>query len=233
MRLGFILVALMFLSACADGLRLPTLPYDWQRALGRVNADMRNNQVYVGDPVFIRIFKEENILELWMKGDDNHQYTLVKSYPICNWSGALGPKIREGDRQSPEGFYETDINSLNPQSKYHVSFNINFPNAYDQSYGRTGSYLMVHGDCVSDGCYAMTDAQIEEIYTLVERALDNGQRHIPVHIFPFRMTGGRMLQEVQSPWFEFWLDIKEGYDYFETHKRPPLWTVENKDYVFY
>lgn len=233
MRLACVIIAFMWLSACAGGLHLPALPYDWQRALGRVNDDMRNHQVYVGDPVFIRIFKEENVLELWMKGEESYQYTLVKTYPICNWSGALGPKLKEGDRQSPEGFYETDLASLNPQSMYHVSFNINFPNRYDRAHGRTGSHLMVHGDCKSDGCYAMRDAQIEEIYTLVERALDNGQRHIPVHVFPFRMTGGRMIQEVQSPWFNFWVDIKEGYDYFETHKRPPLWTVKNKDYVFY
>jgi murein L,D-transpeptidase YafK len=212
---------------------MPQLPYNWQMALGRVNDDMRDHQVYVGDPVFIRIFKEENILELWMRGEESYKYTLVKTYPICNWSGSLGPKIKEGDRQAPEGFYETYIASLNPQSQYHVSFNINFPNEYDRAYGRTGSFLMIHGDCVSDGCYAMNNAQIEEIYTLVERSLDNGQRRIPIHIFPFRMTGARMVQEIQSPWFNFWLDIKDGYDYFETHKRPPLWTVQDKDYVFY
>ncbi|PCI00500.1 MAG: hypothetical protein COB76_03470 [Alphaproteobacteria bacterium] len=223
---------ILFLSAC-NTLQLPQLPFDWQSTLNRLQRDLKTHQVYVGDPVFIRIFKEENILELWMKADDGARHTLVKTYPICNWSGTLGVKRREGDRQSPEGFYETTRQRLNSNSKYHVSFNIGFPNAYDRANARTGSLIMIHGDCVSEGCYAMTDPQIEEIYTLVERAIGLGHGPVPIHIFPFHMTSERMLAAVQSPHFEFWSNIREGYDYFERYGVPPKWIVRNNHYEFY
>ena len=238
MRYGLTLIlTALILSACATGLQWPDmsrLPFDWQSVFGRLDKDLKQNRVLVGDPVYIRIFKEENILELWMKGADSAQYSLIKSYPICNWSGALGPKFAEGDRQAPEGFYDTSEMSLNPNSRYHLSFNIQYPNAYDRAHGRTGSFIMVHGDCVSDGCYAMTDKQIEEIYTLVERALAAGQRSVPVHVFPFKMTRERMFYEYKSPWFDFWMNLKEGYDYFEKNGVPPMWGLDkNLNYQFY
>lgn len=223
---------ILFLTACGT-LQLPTLPFDWRAALGRLGGDMKTHQVYVGDPVFIRIFKEENILELWMKAEDDLAYSLIKTYPICNWSGKLGPKYAEGDHQSPEGFYATTSEHLNPNSKYHISFNIGFPNDYDRAHGRTGSFIMIHGDCVSEGCYAMTDPKMEEIYTLVERALGQGQVEIPVHVFPFRMTGERMIAELHNESFSFWSNLKEGHDYFERYHVPPKWVVQNKRYEFY
>jgi murein L,D-transpeptidase YafK len=163
MRQLIVLTFILILSACVpmqDLQKRLNLPFDLQAVFGRLDKDLKQKQVMIGDPVFIRIFKEENELELWMKADDNTRYTLIKTYPICNWSGGLGPKFYEGDRQSPEGFYQTTLQSLKPDSQYHLAFNIEFPNAYDVAYGRTGSFIMVHGDCVSEGCYAMTDPQM-------------------------------------------------------------------------
>lgn len=223
------IIALLFLTGCA-GLNVSP---ETRKILNRMQPDLQQKQVYVGDPVFIRIFKEENILELWMKPEDSYAYTLVKTYPICKWSGALGPKFAEGDRQAPEGFYTTDLQNLNPNSQYHLSFNVQYPNDFDKSHGRTGSFLMVHGDCLSEGCYAMTNPQIEEIYVLVERALMAGQAEVPIHIFPFRMASERMYLEFTSKHYPFWRNIKQGYDFFEKHGTPPRWLVNNKQYEFY
>ncbi len=187
--------------------------------------------VVAGDPVFIRLFKQESELELWMQSGENASYRLLKTYPVCAWSGSLGPKLREGDNQAPEGFYSVSRSALNPNSSYHLSFNIGFPNQYDRAHGRTGSYLMVHGDCVSIGCYAMTDAAIEEIYHLIERALINGQENVPVHIFPFRMSEGNLHKNRSSDWSAFWRNLKTGYDAFERKKTPPVMAVDNKRYV--
>ena len=181
-----------------------------------------------GVPLFVRIFKQESDLELWAGTGEG--YVLVKTYPICAWSGELGPKLKEGDRQSPEGFYRVALSALNPNSRFHLSFNLGFPNSYDRAHGRTGSYLMVHGNCVSIGCYAMTDPAIEEIYRLVEAALEAGQDEVPVHIFPFRMTRANMDAHAGSRWFAFWQNLKTGYDAFERDRRPPEVTVSGKSY---
>lgn len=179
----------------------------------------------LGQPIFIRIFKESRELELWMKAGQG--FALFKTYPICAYSGALGPKIKEGDKQSPEGFYEVNRSRMKPDSRYHLAFNIGFPNAYDQSMGRSGSYLMVHGNCVSIGCYAMTNAQMEEIYLLADAALNRGQQAFKVHIFPFRMTEENMQKHHQSQWQDFWLALKWGYDEFEKYHHPPVEDVLN------
>ncbi|MCT4556102.1 MAG: hypothetical protein N4A53_15575 [Pelagimonas sp.] len=162
-----------------------------------------------GAPVHLRIFKEEARLDLYLQGAQGWQR--VKSYPICAFSGRLGPKLREGDHQAPEGFYRVTLPRLNPNSRFHLSFNLGFPNAYDRSHGRTGSFLMVHGDCVSVGCYAMTDPVIEEIYLLVEAALRAGQPHVPVHAFPFEMTPARMAQAQGHDWYGFWQELQPAY----------------------
>ena len=221
------------LSACSTGDLPFEFPFDIRKITNRFDTDLKKNDVYVGDPVFIRIFKDEHVLELWMKSEDNHKYRHVKSYSICKWSGELGPKFYEGDHQAPEGFYQTNLLSLNPNSRYHLSFNINYPNTFDQAYGRTGSFIMVHGDCVSEGCYAMTDRGVEEIYLLVERALGAGQENVPVHIFPFRMTEERLMREHNSRHYPFWRNLKEGYDYFETGRIPPNYIVNYGMYDFY
>ena len=183
-----------------------------------------------GDPVFIRIFKWEAQLEVWMKTGE--RYALLRTYRICRLSGLLGPKLKEGDRQSPEGFYYVNKSRLNPNSRFHLAFNIGYPNSYDRAHGRTGSALMVHGNCVSVGCFAMTDEKIEEIYELVERALEKGQKIVRVHIFPFRMSREQMEEYRYHPWYSFWENLKEGYDYFERWHLPPDVRVEKGLYVF-
>ncbi len=182
-----------------------------------------------GAPAYIRIFKEERQLELWLERGGS--FALWKTYPICNYSGALGPKLQEGDRQSPEGFYKVGRGALNPNSSYHLSFNLGFPNAYDRAQSRTGSFLMVHGDCLSIGCYAMTDPAIEQIYVLVEAALKNGQPYVPVHAFPFRMTPDRMAREADHKWHGFWSELQPAYLAFEQTPQPPNVALSQGRYV--
>ena len=199
-------------------------------AAPRIDKLLSEHGLVPGAPIFIRIFKASSELELWV--EDGETFTLVKTYPICSYSGDLGPKLMEGDRQSPEGFYSVTADKLNPNSSYHLSFNIGFPNQYDLSHGRTGSYLMVHGKCVSIGCYAMTDAGIEEIYLLAEAALKSGQSAFDVHIFPFRMDEETMAEHAASEWIGFWENLKEGHDLFETTKRLPVIEASDQRYVF-
>ena len=182
-----------------------------------------------GQPVYLRIFKQEAILELWMQGDQG--WRLFQSYPICRFSGDLGPKLKHGDRQAPEGFYQVTSAQLNPNSRHHLSFNLGFPNEYDRAHGRTGSFLMVHGGCTSIGCYAMTDPAVDDIYGLVSAALRNGQRNVDVHAFPFRMTETNMARHAPSRWIDFWRDLKAGYDLFEKGGRVPAITIADKRYV--
>lgn len=180
-----------------------------------------------GNAIFIRIFKAEKTLEVWVKRNDH--YVLFHTYPICTYSGRLGPKTRQGDNQAPEGFYRVGLGQLNPYSSYHLSFNLGYPNAFDRANERTGDFLMVHGNCVSIGCYAMGDAAIEEIYTLMEAALRNGQSSIEVHIFPFRYDSTR-IDWKNSEWQAFWNDLKAGFDAFNANKKPPVIGVLNKRY---
>ena len=182
-----------------------------------------------GQPVYLRIFKQEAVLELWMQG--NQGWRLFQSYPICRFSGRLGPKLRQGDRQAPEGFYQVASEQLNPNSRHHLSFNLGFPNKYDRVHGRTGSFLMVHGGCSSVGCYAMTDPAVDDIYGLVSAALSTGQRTVDVHAFPFRMTDINMVRHVRSRWIDFWRDLKPGYDRFEKGRRIPAIRIADKRYV--
>lgn len=186
----------------------------------------------LGDPVFVRIFKQDGQLELWLK--KNGKYHLFKTFPICKWSGRLGPKEKEADYQSPEGFYSVSARQLNPHSNYHRAFNVGYPNAFDKQNGRTGGLVMVHGACKSVGCFAMTDRGIEEIYGFVEGALRAGQRDISVHIFPFRMTESNIVKETGGSWLafvggqnynqwnNFWRNLKQGYDLFDQNGEPPV-----------
>jgi len=182
-------------------------------------------------PIYVRIFKEEAELEIWKRRMDG-TYALLETYEICAWSGVLGPKLAEGDRQAPEGFYTVTPAQLNPNSNYHLSFDIGFPNAYDASLGRTGSHLMVHGACSSAGCYSMTDETVEVIYALVREAFRGGQRSFDVHAFPFRMTPENMARHWQNPNMPFWVMLKEGYDHFEVTHRVPEVGVCDYRYVF-
>ncbi|MGJ0507129.1 MAG: L,D-transpeptidase family protein [Methylocystis sp.] len=189
----------------------------------------------MGDPVFVRIFKQEGQLELWLK--KNGRYALYKTFPICKWSGRLGPKLKEADYQSPEGFYSVSAKQLNPHSNYYRAFNVGYPNAFDRQNGRTGGLVMVHGACKSVGCFAMTDRGIEEIYGFVEAALRAGQKEVPVHIFPFHMTDANIARETgasggwlsfvsggggNTQWAGFWRNLKQGHDLFEQSGEPPV-----------
>ncbi|MFT4078606.1 L,D-transpeptidase family protein [Rhodomicrobium sp.] len=179
-------------------------------------------------PIFIRIFKEESELEVWKFKEGRFQH--FRTYPICAWSGTLGPKIQTGDRQSPEGFYTVTRAQMNPRSNYYLAFNLGYPNTHDQVNGHTGSALMVHGNCKSVGCYAMTDAYIEEIYILAREAFDAGQTKFHVQALPFRMTAANMAKHRDSPWYSFWGRLKEGYDSFEATGKPPIVKVCGKQY---
>jgi murein L,D-transpeptidase YafK len=181
-------------------------------------------------PMFVRVFKEESELEVWKQRTDG-RYHHFKTYPICNWSGDLGPKVKQGDRQSPEGFYTVNRNQMNPNSSFHLAFNIGYPNAYDRAQGRSGDFLMVHGKCKSAGCYAMTDALIEEIYALARESFIGGQDVIDVHAYPFRMTDENMARYQKHGHSKFWATLKEGYDYFETTRLTPAVAVCEKKYL--
>ena len=202
------------------------------RVTTQLQTEFESSNLDYGSSVFIRIFKQEAELEIWIK--NQNRFKLFKTYPVCNFGfGDLGPKLEEGDGKAPEGFYFVTPKQLNPYSSYHLSFNLGYPNKYDRAHKRTGSALMVHGNCVSVGCYAMTDAKIEEIYSLVHAAFENEQPFIRVHAFPFRMTDVNMEKNKESEWIDFWNNLKQGYDYFENNNfNPPNVEVENKEYVF-
>jgi murein L,D-transpeptidase YafK len=181
-------------------------------------------------PMFIRIFKQESELEVWKKRSDGRFYHF-KTYPICNWSGDIGPKVKQGDKQAPEGFYKVARNQMNPNSQFYLAFNLGYPNAYDKANKRTGDALMVHGKCKSAGCYAMTDALIEEIYALARESYIGGQDAIEVHAMPFRMTDINMARHAKHQWFSFWQTMKQGYDHFEQARLPPEVAVCQRQYV--
>jgi murein L,D-transpeptidase YafK len=191
---------------------------------------LQSRNLSYGSPVFIRIFKSERELEVWVKADDD--YELFQTYAVAAMSGHLGPKLREGDRQAPEGFYYVPPSRMNPNSRFHLSMNLGYPNRYDRVHERTGSALMVHGGSASIGCFAMTDPKIEKIYAMAEAALHNGQSFFRVHCFPFRMSSTNMKKHAQSKWHSFWVNLKEGYDYFESSKLPPDVRVEDGKYMF-
>jgi len=198
--------------------------------LARLDARLKAAGIAPGVPVYIRVFKLESELELWVEKDG--RFELFATYPMCMWSGRLGPKLKEGDRQAPEGFYTVGKDALNPNSRMHLSFNLGFPNVYDRAKGRSGSFLMVHGGCSSIGCYAVTDAVVDEIWTFVTAALDQGQARIPVHAFPFRMTERNLRLRQGDTWSGFWADLKTGSDLFERDRVPPVVSVCDGRYVF-
>jgi murein L,D-transpeptidase YafK len=181
-------------------------------------------------PIFIRVYKEESELEVWKLRDDGRYYH-YKTYPICTWSGTLGPKQKSGDKQAPEGFYTITREQMNPDSRHYLAFNLGYPNAYDKAQRRSGDALMVHGKCSSAGCYAMTDGLMEEIYGLAREAFIGGQDSFQVHAFPFRMTPANMARHAKSEWYPFWKTLKEGHDYFELTRQVPTVAICNRRYV--
>lgn len=185
-----------------------------------------------GQPIFIRVFKAEKLLEVWLKQEN--RFIFFDSYPVCTFGGkGLGPKTRQGDGRAPEGFYYVTPRQFNPLSRYHLSFNLGYPNPYERFHGYTGNALMVHGDCVSIGCFAMTDDGMEEIYTLAEAALNHGQLFFRVHIFQFKMTEKNMQTYRDPKWMKFWRNLRVGYNWFADHGYiPPNVVVHQGRYLF-
>lgn len=226
-----VLIAAIGVAGCNDSSMKDFAPEANKPLPDKILADMKAKGMVRTSSVMARIFKEEGKLEIW-KAKTNGRYDLVASYDICKWSGKLGPKYTEGDRQAPEGFYTVRPSQMNPRSNYHLSFNIGYPNAYDRANGRTGTNLMVHGACSSSGCYSMTDAQIEQIYAFGRDAFQGGQTDFQIQAFPFRMTAANMARYRNDPNYEFWKMLKVGYDNFEITKVPPKVDVCEKRYVF-
>lgn len=218
------------LAGCqADGLGYG--PKHLQPLSYAIKSEISEKNMGVRDPILVRLFKEESELEVW-KRTKTGKYALLKTYEICKWSGKLGPKIKEGDRQAPEGFYTIRPAQMNPKSNYHLAFNLGFPNAYDKAYGRTGSHLMVHGACSSRGCYAMEDEQIQEIYSLARESFRGGQRDFQVEAYPFRMTAENMARHDGNENMPFWRMLKRGHDHFEVTRLAPKVDVCGREYVF-
>jgi murein L,D-transpeptidase YafK len=182
-------------------------------------------------PILVRLFKEESELEVW-KQDTTGRFQILKVYPICRWSGDLGPKVREGDRQAPEGFYTITPDLMNPNSNYYLAINTGFPNSFDRANDRHGGFLMIHGDCSSRGCYAMTDEQIGEIYSLAREAFLGGQPSFQIQAYPFRMTPANLARHRTNPNMAFWKMIKVGNDHFEATHLEPKVDVCDRHYVF-
>jgi len=200
-----------------------------RQRLDDIRMELKQKKLLLGQPILIRIFKETDELEVWVKS--GQKYRLYKTFSICTWSGELGPKLKEGDGQSPEGFYSVARAQMKPDSQYHLAFNLGYPNAFDRANGRTGSFLMVHGKCASIGCYAMTDRGIEEIWLLADEALKGGQTAFQVHLYPFRMTDANLRRHAQTRWSDFWSDLKLGYDLFERDRVDLRISVVNKRYA--
>lgn len=223
-------VLVLALSGCVSS----TLSVDGratQPIPASLRGEMSKRSMSQSSPVLVRIFKQESELEVW-KRDASGKFALLKTYPICRWSGKLGPKTRSGDRQAPEGFYHVDARMLNPLSSYYLSFDLGYPNRLEAAMGYTGDALMVHGACSSSGCYAMTDDGVAEIYAVVREALKGGQGSFQVQAYPFRMTPGNMAKYRNDPNFAFWTDLKRGYDIFEVTRRQPKVSYCGGRYVF-
>jgi murein L,D-transpeptidase YafK len=227
---GFLL-ALLILAGCQGKTIEDIAPKATQALPAKLVQSMQSKGMSVSSPIMVRIFKEEGAFEIWKQKNDG-RYGLVTTYPICKWSGQLGPKMVEGDRQAPEGFYTIHPYQMNPQSKYYLAFNIGYPNAFDKSHGRTGSNLMVHGACSSSGCYSMTDAQVGQIYAFARDAFKGGQQAFQIQAFPFRMTAENMARYRNDPNIDFWKMLKVGYDLFEITHTPPKVDVCDGRYVF-
>ena len=224
-------LALGFLGACNDPQYRASNTRHWVPLTQELLTAMQEKGMHKEDPILIRTYKQEAEFEVW-KRDVSGRYALLKTFPMCRWSGQLGPKRKEGDRQAPEGYYPITPAQMNPNSNYHLSYDMGYPNAYDRTHGGTGAYLMVHGDCSSAGCYSMTDQQIEEIYALVREAHSGGQKAVQMEAFPFRFTPANLARHRLDPNMPFWRELKDGSDRFEITKQEPKVGVCNGHYVF-
>jgi len=192
---------------------------------------LQQKKMPINSPILVRVFKEEAELEVW-KQDTTGRFQILKTYPICRWSGDLGPKFWEGDRQTPEGFSRVTPEQMNPNSNYYLAINTGFPNSFDKANNRDGSLLMIHGDCRSSGCYAMTDEQISEVYSLARDSFQGGRQSFQIQAYPFRMTPANLARHRNNPNLAFWKMLKIGSDHFEATHLEPKVDVCNRLYVF-
>jgi murein L,D-transpeptidase YafK len=220
-----------WLAGCDDSYLDQSSARSQQSISSATLAQMDKLDTTPSSPTLIRTYKKEAELEIW-KMKSNGEYALLKTYPMCRWSGQLGPKKREGDMQVPEGFYSITPGQMNPNSHYYLAFNVGYPNAYDRAYGRTGGNVMVHGVCSSAGCFSMTDEQVADIYAIARDSFNGGQREIQLESYPFHMTAANMAKFRLDPNIEFWKNLKSGSDYFEVTKAEPPVLVCGKRYVF-
>jgi murein L,D-transpeptidase YafK len=223
--------AVMLLAGCEENGRLPSGSRHYVPISAQMEALMSEKGMNARQPILLRAYKKESELEVW-KQTASGEYKLLKTFPMCRWSGQLGPKKTEGDRQVPEGFYAITPAQLNPNSAFYLSFNVGYPNAYDRSYGRTGSHIMVHGVCSSRGCFSMTDEQIAEIYALAREAFGGGQKAIQMQSLPFRMSAQNLAKYRADENMPFWKNLKEGVDHFDVTRREPQVGVCGRRYVF-
>lgn len=230
-RYGLALAALLGLAACDENGRLPSNSRHYVPISPQMEALMSEKGMNARSPILMRAYKKESELEVW-KQDASGEYKLLKTFPMCRWSGQLGPKKTEGDRQVPEGFYAITPQQLNPNSAFYLSFNVGYPNTYDRAYGRTGSLIMVHGACSSRGCFSMTDEQIADIYALTREAFGGGQKSVQLQSFPFRFTPQNLARYRADEHMPFWKNLKEGADHFDVTKREPQVSVCGRRYVF-
>lgn len=230
LRLLLILIFPLFVTGCVQ-MSLDDISQPKIEIPAKLSSKMRALGMKADSPVLVRIFKMESELEVW-KVNGSGKYALLKTYPICRWSGKLGPKTKIGDRQAPEGFYHVSRGMLNPKSQFYLSFNLGYPNRLKSALGYTGEALMVHGACSSSGCFALTDQGVSEIYALAHFALAGGQERFQVQSFPFRMTPKNLADNRNDPNFGFWQNLKQGYDIFEVTRRQPQVAICGKRYVF-
>jgi murein L,D-transpeptidase YafK len=220
-----------FLAGCEDSGLSPLSSRSLSPIPPKTVAEMEALGSSKNASVLIRTYKKESEFEIWkMKADG--RYAFFKSYPMCRWSGQLGPKVREGDRQVPEGFYSITPAHMNPNSAYYLSFDVGYPNTFDRAWGHTGGSIMVHGICSSAGCFSMTDGQIAEIYATVREAFAGGQRAIQMQSYPFHMTAENLAKYRLDSNIAFWKQLKEGSDNFEVTKQDVAVGVCSKHYVF-
>ncbi len=197
----------------------------------RMSALMQEKGVAQNSAVLIRTYKKEAEFEIWKMKPDG-RYTHLKTFPMCRWSGQLGPKMAEGDRQVPEGFYKITPGQMNPRSEYYLSFNVGYPNAYDRAHGASGGSIFVHGACSSAGCFSMTDEQIDQIYAVAREAFNGGQQAIQMQSYPFKMNAENLAKYRNDPNIGFWSQLKEGADNFEVSKQDVNVGVCGRHYVF-
>jgi murein L,D-transpeptidase YafK len=242
----------VFLFLCTS-LKAQNSFVDYQKSFSRVSDVFKRkedtlkrqfeakNLIWPAKQIYIRSFKYDSELEVWVRNSVKEDFKLFKTYKVCALAGALGPKRIEGDFQVPEGVYY--INEFNPNSNFHLSLGLNYPNASDRllsDVSQPGGDIYIHGSCVTTGCIPITNPQIEELYILSSYAKSAGQDFIPVHIFPVRFNVQRSFfyleRQIQNDpeLKKFESRMKQVFDYFEVTKQLPVVAVDQKgDYVLY